>query len=74
VSTDPRSCGAYVGGTANVVVSSSIEGTCRVQLLLSNGDTYQFTVEFRVTHTGRCGNVNMVVDASVPALVDAGGA
>ena len=72
VSADPTSCGAYVGGTDNVVVTSASEGTYQIRLRLSNGNTYEFTVEIRATHTGRCGNVDMVVDASVPRPVDAG--
>jgi len=72
VSTEPTSCGSYVGGTDNVVVNSASEGTCQVRFRLSNGNTYEFTVDILMTHSGRCGNVDMVVDASVPRLVDAG--
>ena len=76
VSTD-GSCGASDGGgepgARYVNVSRHSGGTCAVQVVLADGDTYAFTVEFAVTSKNVVCDMPIVpVDASVPVLADAG--
>ena len=47
-------------------------GICRGRAVLTNGDTYEFSVEFRPSGTGCCGTLAYPIDASPPVLVDGG--
>ena len=73
VQTDPP-CAATAGGagTGTVSVIRQSPGTCQVRVALGNGDTYTFSVEFRASGSGCCGDFAFPVDASFPVLVDAG--
>ena len=70
-STDPP-CTAMPSGSIYVWVALQDSGTCRVKAHLKNGDAYTFSVEFRATASGCCGNLAYPIDASVPVLVDGG--
>jgi hypothetical protein len=72
VSTDAP-CDAFSTGGNMVYVSRQGSGTCQVRVSLTNGDTYAFSMQFRASGSGCCGSTAFLVDASVPALVDAGG-
>jgi hypothetical protein len=76
VSTD-RECGAHDGGgtpqARHVDVSRQSAGSCRVQVVLVDGDTYTFTVEFaRTSANAACESPLSAVDASSPVLIEAG--
>lgn len=70
VSTDPPCTASPENG--KVLVWSQDTATCHVRADMTNGDTYEFTVDFRKSGTGCCGNVAFPVDASTPERVDAG--
>jgi len=70
-STNPE-CGARAGSTDYVDVSRFTAGTCQVQVVVANGDTYAFSVEFGSSGTGYCEHAIRPLDASSPVLVDAG--
>ena len=72
VSTDAP-CDAFSTGGSMVYVSRQGSGTCEVRVLLTNGETYAYSLQFRASGSGCCGSTAFLVDASVPALVDAGG-
>ena len=71
VFTDPP-CIASNDDSGHVMVTSQLPGTCQVLARLTNGDIYTFSVEFRRASGGSCPDVIGPVDASVPALYDAG--
>ena len=74
VSSDDPACYGWDNGFGQPFVSRTGPGTCQFIAKLANGDTYAFSVEFRVTIVGndcKCG-VASVVDASVPELVTTG--
>ena len=45
---------------------------CRGRAVLTDGDTYAFSVEFRPIDTGCCGTLPYPIDASPPTLIDGG--
>ena len=61
--------GRSAGG---VYLSRQDSGICHGRAQLTNGDTYEFSVEFRATDSGCCGTLAYPVDASPPVLVDGG--
>jgi hypothetical protein len=71
VSADPP-CTAMDSGSGSVSLSRQDSGICRGRAVLTNGDTYAFSVEFRPSGIGCCGNVAFPIDASPPTLIDAG--
>ena len=72
ITTDDQTCGASVGGPSYVNVSRLSAGSCQVQVVLVDGETYTFTVEFGATGTGGCEGALGILDASSPVLIDAG--
>jgi hypothetical protein len=72
VSTDAP-CDAFSTGGSMVYASRQGSGTCELRVSLTNGETYAYSLQFRASGTGCCGSTAFLVDASVPALVDAGG-
>jgi hypothetical protein len=71
VAADPP-CTAMDSGTGAVYLSRADSGICRGSAVLSDGDTYAFSVEFRPSGTGCCGSLAYPIDASAPTLVDGG--
>ena len=71
VSADPP-CTAMDNGSGYVYLSRQDSGICRGRAVLTNGDTYEFSVEFRPSGIGCCGSLAYPIDASPPVLVDAG--
>jgi hypothetical protein len=69
VSADPP-CTAMDSGAGSVYLSRQDSGICRGRAVLTNGDTYAFSVEFRPSGTGCCGTLAYPIDASPPTLVD----
>lgn len=74
---DASMCGASAGGTnaagdGYVTVYRGGPGTCQVEVVLANGATYSFSVEFGAAGTGRCSGALGAVDASSPVLIDPG--
>ncbi len=70
-------CGAGASGTNSagdgfVDVQRNVPGTCQVQVVLANGATYSFSVQFGPTGTGRCAGALGVIGASTPVLIDPG--
>lgn len=72
VSTDAP-CDAFSTGGSMVYVSRESPGPCELRVLLTNGETYAYSLQFRASGSGCCGSTAFLVDASAPALVDAGG-
>jgi hypothetical protein len=73
-SLSDSSCGASVGGPGYVNVSRarSSPGICQVQVTLSNGAIYSFSVTFGARGTGPCQGAFDVIDASSAVLIDPG--
>jgi hypothetical protein len=71
VSADPP-CTAMDNAAGGVSLYRRDGGICRGRAVLTNGDTYEFSVEFRATNSGCCGTLAFPIDASPPVLVDAG--
>ena len=65
VSADPP-CTAATSGDGSVTLSRPDSGICRGRAVLTNGDTYAFSVEFRPSDTGCCGTLPYPIDASPP--------
>ena len=59
-------------GDGSVYLSRPDSGICRGRAVLTNGDTYAFSVEFRPIGTGCCGTLPYPIDASPPTLIDGG--
>ena len=71
VTTDAACTASYFENINKVMVRRNAAGSCAVRVDLTNGEAFQFSVEFR-TLVGCCAPGAIVDDASVPELVDAG--
>ena len=71
VSADPP-CTAATSGDGSVTLSRPDSGICRGRAVLTDGDTYAFSVEFRPIDTGCCGTLPYPIDASPPTLIEGG--
>ena len=69
VSADPPCTARQRRGTSPLPPDS---GICRGRAVLTDGDTYAFSVEFRPIDTGCCGTLPYPIDASPPTLIDGG--
>lgn len=65
-------CSASDLPDGHVLVARAENGSCQVTAQLTNGDRYEFAVEFRASGNGCCGHTAYPVESTAPHLVDAG--